>query len=367
MEAAGSYLPYKYYFHPSCLEIPPKAERKGTIRKALQDFMQRHQKMEKTAGKTAGGEANGQSGNASADATAGFPDNAKETGTWTGILGDAQDAAIHLEQMLTGSYPSEKDLAQVLEDYCEEIFHLYQVITGEEGPAAVISAENVVAELADDLQRLALQAQRITEENIIRPKEVVFLPFKAEGWKNMQGLYAYYRYMPGVRVYVAPIPYYRKNAWFDPEKTPIYEGEEILKQIREQVYAGVKQTEEIFPFASLNLKIHTPDIVVTQNPYDEFGIGFTVDPAFYSEILQKQAGKVIYVPWFETDEIVPEHGAAWSIAREYIDMPGVIRADCVLAATDHMREVYIEKLTEFAGEETRKRWEKTVQVFDSDA
>ena len=407
MEAAGSYLPYKYYFHPSCLEIPPKAERKGTIRKALQDFMQRHQKMEKTAGKTAGGEANGQSGNASADATAGFPDNAKETGTWTGILGDAQDAAIHLEQMLTGSYPSEKDLAQVLEDYCEEIFHLYQVITGgpvskageaceneesrsvqdenasAEGPAvdipaentvaeladdlADISAENTVAELADDLQRLALQAQRITEENIIRPKEVVFLPFKAEGWKNMQGLYAYYRYMPGVRVYVAPIPYYRKNAWFDPEKTPIYEGEEILKQIREQVYAGVKQTEEIFPFASLNLKIHTPDIVVTQNPYDEFGIGFTVDPAFYSEILQKQAGKVIYVPWFETDEIVPEHGAAWSIAREYIDMPGVIRADCVLAPTEHMREVYIEKLTEFAGEETRGRWEKTVQVFDPEA
>ncbi len=407
MEAAGSNLPYKYYFDPSCLEIPPKAERKGTIRKALQDFMLRHQKMEKTAGKTAGGETNGQSGNASADATAGFPDNAKETGTWTGILGDAQDAAIHLEQMLTGSYPSEKDLAQVLEDYCEEIFHLYQVITGgpeskagetceneesrsvqdenagAEGPAADIpaenavaeladdladiSAENTVAELADDLQRLALQAQRITEENIIRPKEVVFLPFKAEGWKNMQRLYAYYRHMPGVRVYVAPIPYYRKNAWFDPEKTPIYEGEEILKQIREQVYAGVKQTEEIFPFASLNLKIHTPDIVVTQNPYDEFGIGFTVDPAFYSEILQKQAGKVIYVPWFETDEIVPEHGAAWSIAREYIDMPGVIRADCVLAPTEHMRDVYIEKLTEFAGEESKERWKKTVQVFDPEA
>ena len=106
---------------------------------------------------------------------------------------------------------------------------------------------------------------------------------------------------------------------------------------------------------------------MTQNPYDEFGIGFTVDPAFYSEILQKQAGKVIYVPWFETDEIVPEHGAAWSIAREYIDMPGVIRADCVLAPTEHMRDVYIEKLTEFAGEESKERWKKTVQVFDPEA
>ena len=178
MEAAGSYLPYKYYFHPSCLEIPPKAERKGTIRKALQDFIQRHQKMEKTAGKTAGGEANGQSGNASADATAGFPDNAKETGTWTGILGDAQDAAIHLEQMLTGSYPSEKDLAQVLEDYCEEIFHLYQVITGEEGPAAVISAENVVAETESMLSDLIESAEEesaladVSENGKVKAKDI---------------------------------------------------------------------------------------------------------------------------------------------------------------------------------------------------
>lgn len=363
MEAAGSELPYKYYFHPECLEVPPKAERKGVIRKALSDFVQRHQEME-----------------ALIRASEGMTEQIRTPEkALSRVLGDAQDAAIYLARLLTENYPFEKALADSLGSYCEDIFHLYQRMTetaaenDEKGQKRQTEHTGAV-HLAGNLQELALQIQRMTEERIIRPKEVLFLPFKAEGWNNLKKLYEHYRSMPGVRVYVAPIPYYRKDAWFDPEKTPVYEGEEIRKNMLDSAENNttetdtaetVREPQEIIPYSALHLNVHTPDIVVTQNPYDEFGIGFTVDPAFYSTVLQKQASEVVYIPWFETDEIVPEHGAAWSIACEYIDMPGVIRADCVLVSTEHMREVYIDKLTEFAGEKTGERWKKTVCTPDT--
>lgn len=362
MEAAGSELPYKYYFHPECLEVPPKAERKGVIRKALSDFARRHQEMENQILQidNSEGELPGRK----------FGDTRIEE-ELRRAFGDAQDAAAFLERLLTGNYPFEQALAQILHDYGEKIVQAYQQITGTASESPEKGNKTLTEKnCSEDLQELALLVQRKTEENIIRPREVVFLPFKAEGWKNLKPLYEHYRKMPDVRVYVAPIPYYRKDAWFDPEKTPVYEGEEIRKIVMGSVGTDTVEkdgkSQEILPYTALNLAVHTPDVVVTQNPYDEFGIGFTVDPAYYSALLQKQAGEVIYVPWFETDEIVPEHGAAWSIACEYIDMPGVIRADCVLVSSEHMREVYIGKLTDFAGESTRKRWEKTVRVSERD-
>ncbi|MDY6287659.1 MAG: LicD family protein [Lachnospiraceae bacterium] len=416
MEAAGSELPYKYYFHPECLAIPLKAERKGVIRKALSDFVRRHQEMEAVVGPQAGTAAHVgtpesvMAQNGAPESTAACAETAQagasksaETQTningcaWdketlSSVLGNAQDAVIYLEHLLTGNYPSETELAEILDTYCEKIFHLYRIIT---------EATEDSSALVGHLQELALQIQNLTEENIIRPKEVVFLPFKAEGWNNLKALYAYYRNMPDTRVYVTSIPYYRKDAWFDPEKTPVYEAEKIRKLILETTYGentvngrdnnrgireraitgrdvkdgqvpdehldvqGVQGTEsDILPYQALNLAVHTPDVVVTQNPYDEYGIGFTVDPEFYSTVLQKQAEEVVYVPWFKTDEIGSEHGPARNIACEYIDMPGVIRADHVLLPSERMREVYINKLTKFAGENTRERWEKSIQVYN---
>ena len=43
-------------------------------------------------------------------------------------------------------------------------------------------------------------------------------------------------------------------------------------------------------------------------------------------------------------------------------MPGVISADKVFVQSKNMRQLYIDKLTEFAGEETREIWEN--KIFD---
>ena len=54
--------------------------------------------------------------------------------------------------------------------------------------------------------------------------------------------------------------------------------------------------------------------------------------------------------------------------RDYVTVPGVVRADKVLVQSENMRKVYIEKLMEFAGEAgievDRAVWEAKIQVHD---
>ena len=119
---------------------------------------------------------------------------------------------------------------------------------------------------------------------------------------------------------------------------------------------------ETIPLSDMFLPVHTPDIVITQNAYDQYGIGFTVSPEYYSEKILQYAGEVVYTPWFVIDDVLPEHQGAWSVAYSYIDMPGVVKADKILVSSYSMRYSYIEHLTEFAGQDTWKHWEESVQV-----
>ena len=48
--------------------------------------------------------------------------------------------------------------------------------------------------------------------------------------------------------------------------------------------------------------------------------------------------------------------------KYYCTVPGVVRADVVYVQSSNMREVYIQKLTDFAGLETKEIWEKKIAV-----
>ena len=48
----------------------------------------------------------------------------------------------------------------------------------------------------------------------------------------------------------------------------------------------------------------------------------------------------------------------------YCTVPGVVNADETLVQSENMRQMYIEKLTEFAGEDTRVLWEQKIKVTE---
>lgn len=325
MEDDGNPLPYLYRFQRADLYAPEKAERKGAIRQMLLLFQKMHSLMIQTM------------------------QSAQES-ILIQSLGTLQELTMKISMLLENSYLGESvKILNSLNLYHESLYQLYQKLTAPGDDNTLKEILHIV----DMLNDLSGKIQRQIEDDIISPREVVFLPFKLSGWKKLKPLYEYYRKQSGTRVYVAPISYYHKNGMLQTIPEPVDDSRQIAEDV------------EIVPADQMPLAIHTPDLIFTQNTYDQYSTGLTVDSRFYSSELQKYAGKVIYVPWFSMDEVDLHHPAAMAICQDYINMPGVIHADKVLVSSYNMRHVYISKLTEFAGEDTWKRWENSVQVMDT--
>ncbi len=325
-------LPYRYYFDGTVLNTSVKTERKKAIKDYLRVFQKTHDMVMNTL------------------KNADYSDISL-------VFALAQETAQKFEKFLIDYFPGvATEICEKLDQYYQGLFYLFQHLISSDTP----ENQNRLINLIQENKKLLSEIGDLAEKTIIAPKEVVFLPFKASGWRNLQPLYEYYKNQKDVHIYVAPIPYYRRNAKLELERAAIDEGESIALQMQEM---GA-DTDDLVMCKSMRLDIHTPDIVVSQNPYDQYGIGFSVEPAFYSKELQKYAGKTIYVPWFRTDEVIPEHQAAYCAADSYIDMPGVLRSDRVLVPSYNTRRIYIEKLTAFAGSDTWKRWEQSVQVWN---
>lgn len=54
-----------------------------------------------------------------------------------------------------------------------------------------------------------------------------------------------------------------------------------------------------------------------------------------------------------TDEIDPNDMRAYRSMEAYVTVPGVIYADETIVQSEAMKELYVKKLTEFMGEESR--------------
>lgn len=318
-------IPYNYYFDKESLKRKDKMPRKKYIKSFLSLSDKAYHEVVKIC-------------------------RINDTSEMSATLGTAQDITMRFSKLLYQTYPIQAaEVLKKLEKYYQELFRLYQTMTDGSDKESAEKKENLLG----NLENLNRQITEETERTILDPKEVLFLPFKESGWSELQLLYDYFQKQPDVRVYVMPIPWYRRNLYLDLEKKPVYEGEQIAEHV------------DIIPYNDLILKVHTPDIVITQNPYDQYGIGFSVTSECYSQELEKYAGHVVYTPWFSEDDVIPSHGSAWNIAYSYVDMPGVIKADHIIVPSYPMRYMYIEKLTDFAGSDTWSRWEKSVQVIAS--
>ena len=102
-----------------------------------------------------------------------------------------------------------------------------------------------------------------------------------------------------------------------------------------------------------------------QCPYDEYNYGMTVHPFFYARNLKKYTDKLVYIPAFVMDEIGPGDDRAKETLKSYCNTSGVVYADTVIVQSEQMKDVYVELLTEFAGEDTKSIWENKIRGFGS--
>ena len=83
---------------------------------------------------------------------------------------------------------------------------------------------------------------------------------------------------------------------------------------------------------------------------------------FYSEKLRRYTDELLYVSPYQVEDYSKKNERAYFNMKYYVTMPGVVYSDRVVVQSENLRQIYIDKLTEFAGEWTRSVWEQRVET-----
>ena len=264
-----------------------------------------------------------------------------------GVLGECQTAAIELGTMIEEEKGEGHATVGVLEQYCESIFRLHTGLSELLVPDSTQDMggpDETWKELETFEDRLADSA----EQDLKEKRQVVFIPYKTAFWGTMESMWQTMAEDEETDVYVIPAPYYYKDEFGSTKtKEPHYETD----------YPG---NVTITSYEDYSFEKQHPDMIITQYPYDEYNYALMIHPFFYAKSLKQYTEELVYIPPLVMDEIGPEDDRAREVLKQFCNMPGVVHADKVIVQSEQMKQVYVELLTEFAGEDTRQIWEDKI-------
>ena len=195
----------------------------------------------------------------------------------------------------------------------------------------------------------AKKIKDIVEGSIPNDRKLVFfLPYKASMWDSLESIWTAAKQDENWEAVVMPIPYFDKardgtiKAWH-------WEGNDFPKNI------------PIVDYRKINLQEIRPDEVYIHNPYDAYNIVTSVHPNYYSDKLKKITDKLIYIPYFVSDE----NTSAPQWVEKYARKPVFVHADIVVLQSSRMRDIYIESLVNLYGENTRNIWTSKIKGWGS--
>ncbi len=256
------------------------------------------------------------------------------------ILGQCQESAILLGNLIESKGGGYAELIEILENYCENIYQM----------SIAVSDEEQIRKLSKKIQKqLTYLNNKIRQEMPEDKKEVVFFPYKASMWDSLESVWMAADADEDTDAYVVPIPYYDKN----PDGTfreMHYEGDQYPD------YVPVTNWEEY------DFEERRPDVMYIHNPYDEFNYVTSVHPRFYSKNLKRFTEKLVYIPYFILNEVDPDDDTAIEGMKHFCINEAVKNADKVIVQSEDMRQVYIKVLTEesYGSKEARDYWEKKI-------
>lgn len=264
--------------------------------------------------------------------------------TACGLIGDCQNTAIEIGNQIEQEYAENVDVIKTLEGYCEFLFHVYNQLLESEEQQENFSPNEVKQAFADYEKQLQTDIAKLPKR-----KEIVFVPYKATYWSTMHAAWKKAMAEENTDVYVIPAPYYYKDAWGRVKKDDVQHETE-----------GYPEEVVLTSYDDYNFETHHPDEIVIQCPYDEYNYAMTIHPFFYAKNLKKYTEKLIYIPALIVDDVKPDDSRAKKMLKAYCNTPGVVFADQVIVQSEQMKEVYVELLTEFVGEETKEVWENKI-------
>ena len=259
-------------------------------------------------------------------------------------LPSLQERAVMLGNAIEERKGEGTESVHILESFCEALFQLHTSLT-----AAQASAPEQCKEQLEGLRPILGKLRTALEREFKR--QVVFLPHSAKHFASLRPLIDALQEREDTEVKLMPIPYFDRLG--DGSLSEMhYEGENFPKEY------------PITDYRSYNFAAELPDCIVMNSPYDAYNPVWSVDPFFYSEKLKQYTNKLVYIPWFVTDEIDPknpEDGKAFYNMRYYVTVPGIMHADCTIVQSEEMKKAYLAKLSRFIEEkEVLERLEKKI-------
>lgn len=251
----------------------------------------------------------------------------------------AQETAIEMGTLIEQVKGENHPIICKLEQYCEAVFELYN--------EAARKHEDVLEEKSERLQQLGRQIEADAETFIMQRREAVFLPFSGKYWPALHSVWEAVAAKPDWDVSVVPLPYYYKE----------YDGSFLDRVYNVSEYPENVSLED---YETFDLPLRHPDIIFIQNPYDEWNSVMSIPKEYYSSEIKNYTERLVYIPYFLVEEFNKENEREYWNMNYYCTMPGVVNADRVFVQSQNMKKVYVDKLTEFAGEETREIWEKKI-------
>lgn len=255
------------------------------------------------------------------------------------LLGQCQESAIKLGNLIESEEGQSFVTVSLLEDYCELIYQIHEAICQD--------ARFDMDEVYDKLQSFLLRISESIKNDIKTNIEAVFLPYKASMWDSLESVWQAADEEPNCNAYVIPIPYYDINSDGSLGKMH-YEADLYPDYVPVTAYNA-------FDFAA-----HKPDMIFFHYPYDDTNFVTSVHPFFYSKNLKQYTEKLVYIPYFVLGEPDPDDEEAVKDIEHFCKVPGVYNADKVIVQSENMRKIYINVLTELVGERTRPYWEEKI-------
>ena len=260
------------------------------------------------------------------------------------LLLKCQEGAISLGNNAENSIKNCEKLVQTLEEYCELIFQIYQVLQQGE----MLDAEGVYQLLQEQLQAVKEEYSKEYE----RKQKIVFVVDQASKWKSLESVWKAAKEDKEAQVTVLVVPYYYKKI-----------GGDVLEEHYER--EAFPEYVEAVDYREFSLENHHPDVIYINSPYDKYNYIYSRHPYFYSSRLVNFTEKLVYLPWFTMDVPTREDERGWQSMQHFVTMPGVVNADQVIVQSEEMKEAYVEYLTDWAGEETRELWEEKIRGLGS--
>lgn len=272
-------------------------------------------------------------------------------------LQNMQQTAIEMGTLIENIKGEGMQTVKQLEELCELIY---------ECSVALGQSEDISTKV-EQLHNKIADAEQILQTEILARNEAVFYISKATHWQYIAWYWKKLIKTGNTDIYIVPLPYYYKK--YDGTRyASKYEYNEIEKNVKNSI-RQLKNKEavsniHVVCYEEFDVRLHHPDRIVIENPYDEWNQATTLPEKFYSRNLQKYTEQLVYIVPFQVEEFTKANYREYHNMQYYCTMPGVVRADVVYVQSENMREVYIQKLTDFAGEATRNVWEKKIAVAE---